>query len=473
MLKSLKNFLLVSLILFLTGLTVVEGKKVIIGLVLIVVVIFLIKFLIKKDFSKKEVPEIEYDPNDDFIALYNRLGMKEDISREIYYPYFLGEREEGKNVIYAFKSNGNKLNVFEKGKELIEEFMTEYTHDKLSTIRRSTLDKGVIEVVYAEEECIKRINIYSEISKVIENPNIIPMNSLLDWNYRDAPHALITGITKGGKTYELFYLIRQLLARNADMYVIDPKLSDLSTLDSMIGDKCVYEKEDILKLVKKFANEMKNRYREIRSREDFKAGKDYFDYGYKPKFLIFDECMSYFGGSTEQGDKKTVKGHLLDIIAEGRQAGYFVILTTQRADTKFIDGAIRDQLGLRMSLGHLSSDGYKMTFGSTDYKLKDMTKGAGFIYIDGLGMERAKEYISPYIPDSYDFFADFRSLVGEIKPKQVSLEKEKKVKEAKVLAFPKKAVNGEGVVIENLEDLNLEELRDIPDSSAPDFKPKM
>jgi DNA segregation ATPase FtsK/SpoIIIE-like protein len=289
--------------------------------------------------------------------------------------------------------------------------------------------------------------------KEIKDENVIPMDSIFEWNYRDAPHGLITGITKGGKTYELFYLIRQLLARGVDIYIVDPKLADLSTLDKYIGTKCVFEKEDIVNLVEKYAKDMKARYREIRKRPDFKAGKDYYDYGYQPKFLIFDECMSFFGGSTEKNDKKTVKDYLLDVIAEGRQAGYFVILTSQRADTKFIDGAIRDQLGLRMSLGSLSADGYKMTFGSSDYKLRDTKKGAGFIYIDGLGMKKGKEYISPMIPKSYDFFEDFENLI--------QLEED----DSKVKAENKKVIqanfnqknNDEEVTFEQLQKQKLEE----------------
>jgi hypothetical protein len=82
-----------------------------------------------------------------------------------------------------------------------------------------------------------------------------------------------------------------------------------------------------------------------------------------------------------------------------------------------------------MSLGSLSSDGYKMTFGRTDFDLKDMTKGAGFIYLDGTGMDKAREFTSPFIPKSYNFFEDFKSLLGEIEIKKIENEDQKEIQE--------------------------------------------
>ncbi|HEJ8136669.1 TPA: cell division protein FtsK, partial [Staphylococcus aureus] len=58
--------------------------------------------------------------------------------------------------------------------------------------------------------------------------------------------------------------------------------------------------------------------------------------------------------------------YLINIIMKGRQAGVFMFLTAQRPDADVIKGNVRDQLGLRVSLGNLSNDGYRMTFGQTD-----------------------------------------------------------------------------------------------------------
>ena len=48
------------------------------------------------------------------------------------------------------------------------------------------------------------------------------------WDFVKAPHALITGVTGGGKTYFLFYMIRELFKRDAEVRLLDPKVSDLS-----------------------------------------------------------------------------------------------------------------------------------------------------------------------------------------------------------------------------------------------------
>ena len=62
--------------------------------------------------------------------------------------------------------------------------------------------------------------------------------------------------------------------------------------------------------------------------------------------------------------------YLINIIMKGRQAGIYV-LTAQRPDADVIKGNVRDQLGLRVSLGNLSNDGYRMTFGQTDKRISN------------------------------------------------------------------------------------------------------
>ena len=77
----------------------------------------------------------------------------------------------------------------------------------------------------------------------------------------------------------------------------------------------------------------------------------------------------------------------------------------------------------------------------------------GFIYIDGLGMKKGKEYISPMIPKSYDFFEDFENLI--------QLEED----DSKVKAENKKVIqanfnqknNDEEVTFEQLQKQKLEE----------------
>ena len=54
-------------------------------------------------------------------------------------------------------------------------------------------------------------------------------------------------------------------------------------------------------------------------------------------------------------------------------------------------------MSLRVSLGSLSSEGYRMLFGS-GYDLKNIEGlGVGYIYINGLGWDMPLEFHSPYM----------------------------------------------------------------------------
>jgi hypothetical protein len=409
-------------------------------------------------FARRKKVKKVINHNDLFIDNYSKLGFKSNIENGWKFPYCLGAEESENEVIYSFKANNNNLKQFENAKDGIEAIV----NIPLTEIRKNENNLGIYELVFSKPKPpANRLNIFKEMKKPIDNYDCIPLDSETVWNYRECPHSLITGVTRGGKTSFVFYLIRQFKARGADIRIIDPKKSALSYMENYIDKDCASENRDIVILMKKFVEDMNNRYREMKQHPEYRPMTDYADYGYKPKVLIFDECMSYFGGSAENDDKTACKQCLLDLIAKGREAGFYIILTTQRSDTKFIDGAIRDQLGLRVSLGSLSGDGYKMTFGETGYKLQDTTKGAGFIFLDGTGMARAKCFVSPYMPKEYNFFKDFVHLLKLeiIANKKLTLEKETDIN--KEITIKNKINNDETIDIKEIPLSELKKLKTI------------
>lgn len=240
----------------------------------------------------------------------------------------------------------------------------------------------------------------------------IIINSNLSWNYRKQPHALVTGITGGGKTYLLAYFIRMFLSYDADIKILDPKRSDLSFLEKYFGKDVVYEPNHIARVLRESVKTMNTRYDEFKTLKNYAFGKDFKDYGYKPLFIIFDEVTAFMA-SADSKVVKEVNGFLTEIILKGRQAGIFMILTTQRADADYIKANIRDQLGLRIGLGRMSSSGYTMTFGSeyNDLSLNGSEKGIGFIFIDGV-TDKPIQFESPYLTDKYDFIKDIEELMS-------------------------------------------------------------
>ena len=68
---------------------------------------------------------------------------------------------------------------------------------------------------------------------------------------------------------------------------------------------------------------------------------------------------------------------------KARAANVFVILAMQQPRADTISTDIRDNLGARVSLGSLSDEGYRMTFGGSFDFLPIEERGTGYIMLDG------------------------------------------------------------------------------------------
>ena len=73
-------------------------------------------------------------------------------------------------------------------------------------------------------------------AKAVYNPStLLPLSSNLKWNILKQPHLLLAGVTGSGKTTFLNYLIIEMKKMQADIYICDPKRSDLASLKNIIG----------------------------------------------------------------------------------------------------------------------------------------------------------------------------------------------------------------------------------------------
>lgn len=241
--------------------------------------------------------------------------------------------------------------------------------------------------------------------------DLIPINNKIYWNFRKCPHALISGVTGKGKTYFLAYLIKMFLLIKADVKILDPKVSDLSYLEKFFKDKVASSPGQIAKILRETTEKMNERYEQFKVWHNYGFGKDYKDYGYRPIVIIFDE-MAAFVASVDNKTAKEVNEYMMQIIMKGRQAGIFMILTTQRPDADVIKTSIRDQLGLRIALGEMTKTGYTMIFGSefNDLELNNSAPGNGFIMIDGAHTKPIK-FQSPYFDKDYNFVEDIKNIM--------------------------------------------------------------
>ena len=99
---------------------------------------------------------------------------------------------------------------------------------------------------------------------------------------------------------------------------------------------------------------------------------------------------------------------------KGRQAGVFMFLTAQRPDADVIKGNVRDQLGIRVSLGNLSDDGYRMTFGQTDKEYQPIYESdVGRGYISILGQYNEPVLFDAPLMEQYDFVEDVKQILNQ------------------------------------------------------------
>ena len=148
----------------------------------------------------------------------------------------------------------------------------------------------------------ERIIVRGTKEKNINETVYLPLNNNIKWNVLKQPHLLLAGVTGSGKTTFLNYLIIEMKKMNSEIYICDPKRSDLSSIKHYWGDEFVASETNMIaKMTRKVKEEMMDRF--IKYKENptkFVYGYSYVDYGLKPIFLIFDEL----GAFRASADKK-------------------------------------------------------------------------------------------------------------------------------------------------------------------------
>ncbi|MCL9747438.1 FtsK/SpoIIIE domain-containing protein [Staphylococcus aureus] len=323
-----------------------------------------------------------------------------------YYPSFFYKRK-GKSFIIHVKKDGSRFQDDYLELESIIEPMF-----NCELIEKKHIGR-YLKYVFMPLKYKKRIVMNGrQSSELMKYDTKIALTQQIVWDFVKAPHALITGITGGGKTYLLFYIIRELFRRKAEVRLLDPKISDLSFMKNVIGDNKVADtKGQILKQLREANDEMEQRFKLMNESERYKIGNDFRNFDLPPYFIVFDEVTA-FTSTLNKKELQEMNDYLVNIIMKGRQAGVFMFLTVQRPDADVIKGNIRDQLGLRVSLGNLSDDGYRMTFGQTDKDFQPIHEseiGRGYISI--LGQYNEPILFDAPLMEQYDFAKDIEQIL--------------------------------------------------------------
>lgn len=252
--------------------------------------------------------------------------------------------------------------------------------------------------------------------------NVIKLSEKVCWEFSKPCHTLICGSTNSGKTYLATMLILDYLrikgkGGGCDIYVCDPKSADLSIICRRIDLKkygkiqnLAVSDDEIARLLREVNVEMERRYSEWFADDEHSFGKTWKDIdNAKPLVVIIDEFSAVMSVANPKVAKE-ITGYFNNLLLKGRMVGIELILIMQRPDissnSSGLTGQQRDQFGVRIGMGNMTSDGRRMLFGNTYTEFQTVKEiGAGYITIDGVHIKPVY-FEAPLLPQNSGDYLD-------------------------------------------------------------------
>lgn len=198
------------------------------------------------------------------------------------------------------------------------------------------------------------------------------------WEFEKYPSLLIAGNSGSGKSYQLYEIISEAKKITDLIYICDGKNDELTYYSREVFKlKHISSNErDITTTIKRVSDLMDDRY---------KIRQDNPRIELKPVFLIIDE----FAALKLTMDKKeynALEQIIKNLILKARASNIHLIVSLQRASAENMNLDIRDNCNIKIGLGNLSVENFKMIFNETisKDKLKHKEIGQGYIYLDGI-----------------------------------------------------------------------------------------
>ena len=200
---------------------------------------------------------------------------------------------------------------------------------------------------------------------------------------------LISGVSGTGKSYLAYYLITRYLAKtingqHPDLYLVDPKQSDLYILCKqtfMPSLRYGHTNADAFRIVKDFKAELDLRQAEYSERATI--GSTMLDLGAEPALLVIDEYASLIAGMDKK-QRAEFEDMIAIIVQKGRQLSMGVWVLMQQARSELISTNVREQLVNRVCMcqGKPTAESAKMMFGTSDVPTVNGI-GVGLYSLDG------------------------------------------------------------------------------------------
>lgn len=160
------------------------------------------------------------------------------------------------------------------------------------------------------------------------------------YDLRKAPHMLVAGASGSGKSVFLHSLIKQLMATpRVDLHLFDPKLVEFAEYEGKVKE---YETDPlfIANGLKALVIEMNERYAMMKE----KGVKNIDELArVRYQIVVVDEFADLKG-------RESISDAIRTLAQKGRAAGIHIILATQRASTKIVDGDIKINFPVKVVL---------------------------------------------------------------------------------------------------------------------------
>lgn len=151
------------------------------------------------------------------------------------------------------------------------------------------------------------------------------------YDLRKSPHTLVAGSSGSGKSVFLHSVIKQLKnIPNVDLHLFDPKQVEFFQYDEEVKEY-KHSPSGIASGLESLVEEMEKRYDKMKKLKVKEVSQTDFNY----KFIVIDEYA-------DLKMRATIDNNIKLLAQKGRACGIHLIVATQRASTKIIDGDIKN-----------------------------------------------------------------------------------------------------------------------------------